>query len=82
VTNTDGRTEGDKIPPSGPWWKKSSWSAQNGHCVEVARLSASSIGVRDSKDNASVRPVLVFTNEDWTGFLVGIRAGEFEFPER
>jgi len=76
VTSTGGQGESDNI--AGPNWKKSSWSAQNGHCVEVAQLSASSIGVRDSKDNTPSQPVLVFLNEDWAGFLLGIKAREFD----
>jgi Domain of unknown function (DUF397) len=61
-----------------PIWKKSSRSAQNGHCLEVAQLSASSIGVRDSKDNAPDRPVLIFEREEWESFLRGINAGDFD----
>jgi hypothetical protein len=75
VTSTGGLGERDNM--AGPNWKKSSRSAQNGHCVEIAQLSASSIGVRDSKDNTPGQPVLIFPNEGWTGFLLGIKAGEF-----
>jgi hypothetical protein len=39
---------------AGLHWKKSSWSAENGNCVEVAELPGNNIGVRDSKDNAAV----------------------------
>jgi len=80
VTSADGRGESDNIPHPGPNWNKSSWSAQNGHCVEVAQLSASSIGIRDSKDKGPGRPVLRFAHEDWATFLLGIKAGEFNIP--
>jgi hypothetical protein len=72
VANTDAS--------AGPFWKKSSWSAQNGHCVEVAELSASRIGVRHSEDNGPGRPVLTFAREEWVNFLLGIKAGDFDLP--
>ena len=78
MTSTGGRAESDDTPSPGPNWKKSSWSAQNGHCVEVAQLSANSIGIRDSKDNARGRPVLTCARGDWVAFLRGINAGEFD----
>jgi hypothetical protein len=37
------------------WWKKSSRSASDGHCVEVAHMPEVTIGVRDSKDNGRAR---------------------------
>ena len=36
-------------------WKKSSYSAANGNCVEVARVDGGHIGVRDSKNAAGPR---------------------------
>jgi hypothetical protein len=54
-------------------WKKSSWSAHNGNCVEVAALSASRVGVRDSKDADS--PVLTFDRGAWRQFLFGVKNG-------
>lgn len=63
-----------------PQWKKSSFSAQNGHCVEVAELDGHLIGVRDSKDNAPGCPVLTFDADGWRSFLAGLAAGEFDHP--
>jgi Domain of unknown function (DUF397) len=61
---------------AGAEWKKSSWSAANGHCVEVARLD-SHVGVRNSRDNGPDCPVLIFTREEWGTFLSGITANDF-----
>jgi hypothetical protein len=66
---------------AGPEWKKSSRSAANGHCVEVAQLSADTIGVRNSRDAAPDRPVLKFTHRAWREFLSGVITSEFDHPE-
>jgi predicted secreted Zn-dependent protease len=58
-------------------WRKSTRSAAAGHCVEVANVTAAVL-VRDSKDANS--PVLTFATSEWSGFIAGIRAGEFDRP--
>ena len=63
-------------PGSGLYWIKSSLSFSNGNCVEVASLSHSEIGVRDSKDSEG--PVLRFTPDEWHAFVGGVRNGEFD----
>jgi hypothetical protein len=58
-------------------WRKSSWSAANGSCVEVATLRDDLVGVRDTKDREK-GPVLVFGQFDWNAFLHGVKHGEFD----
>jgi predicted secreted Zn-dependent protease len=58
-------------------WRKSTRSGAAGHCVEVANIP-SAVLVRDSKDAGG--PVLTFAATEWTGFVAGIRAGEFDRP--
>jgi hypothetical protein len=58
-------------------WRKSTRSGAAGHCVEVASVPAAVL-VRDSKDAAG--PVLSFGTPGWSGFIAGVRAGEFDRP--
>lgn len=48
-------------------WRKSSYSAANGNCVEVGHLLNDRIGVRDSKDMS--QPALGFTTAQWRTFI-------------
>lgn len=57
-------------------WIKSSLSAYNGNCVEVAGLADDIIRVRDSKHPG--RAVLNFTQAEWDAFVGGVRNGEFD----
>ena len=56
-----------------PKWIRSS-ACFNGDCVEVA-LGEEDVLARDSKDPTG--SVLVFSAEAWSGFVAGVRAGEF-----
>ncbi|MFC0863692.1 DUF397 domain-containing protein [Sphaerimonospora cavernae] len=60
---------------SGAAWWKSSRSANNCACVEVALIADGKVGVRDSKDPDG--PALVFTPAEWDAFLGGVEDGEF-----
>ena len=54
-------------------WRKSSYSGSNGgDCVEVARLPANALAVRDSKDPDG--PVLTFTPAEWRTFTSAVKA--------
>jgi len=57
-------------------WRTSSFSGNNGNCVEVAALPDGSVGVRDSKDPGG--GVLTFTRAEIGALLRGVRAGEFD----
>jgi hypothetical protein len=69
---TNRRSAGD----SRDTWIKSSFSAYNGNCVEVAGLSSDRIRVRDSKHPSAA--VLTFTPAEWDAFIGGARNGEFD----
>ncbi|MFI0721664.1 DUF397 domain-containing protein [Streptomyces sp. NPDC021224] len=57
-------------------YRKSSYSGQEGNCVEVAATAGGGRAVRDSKDQAG--PSLRFSAEAWGAFLAGARGGEFD----
>jgi len=55
-------------------WTKSTYSGNNGGCVEWATLG-DRIGVRDSKDKSG--PVLTFDPPAWQSFVTGVSTGAF-----
>jgi hypothetical protein len=59
-----------------PAWFTSSFSGGNSNnCVEVA-FSSEGVAVRDTKDRAL--PPHRYPAADWTAFLAGVRAREFD----
>lgn len=63
------------IQPGSLEWVKSSYSGNNGNCVEVAVLPAGGRALRDSKDPSG--PILTFSAEGFGAFVAGASAGEF-----
>ncbi|MBU3065073.1 DUF397 domain-containing protein [Nocardia sp. NEAU-G5] len=59
-------------------WYKSSRSASQDTCVEVAHLGEGLVGVRDSKDPSG--PALVFEPVAWDAFTAGIQDRKFDLP--
>ena len=52
-------------------WRKSSYSSQDGNCVEVARNLPGLVAIRDSQ--APDEAKLVVPQETWRVFLKGLR---------
>lgn len=61
--------------PTDLTWRKSSASAGEHDCVEIAELPAGGLAVRDSKDR-SRRPIH-FGAAGWAAFQAGLLADEF-----
>jgi hypothetical protein len=57
-------------------WQKSSRSASQGNCVEIAANLPGVIAVRDSKDPDGLQ--LIFTPAQWDAFIAAVRSGEFD----
>ncbi|MGW4637539.1 DUF397 domain-containing protein [Sphaerisporangium sp. NPDC004334] len=53
-------------------WRKSTFSADQGNCVEVASNLPGLVGVRDSKNPGG--PQLAFTPAEWSAFVTGLKA--------
>ena len=53
-------------------WRKSSYSSQDGNCVEVARNLPGLVAVRDSKEPGGAK--LVISQETWQVFLRSVCA--------
>ena len=57
------------------WRRSTQCTGSDSTCVEVA-IEADGVAVRDAKDPEG--PRLHFTAAEWTAFLAGARAGEFD----
>lgn len=58
-------------------WRKSTYSGNQGGCVEVADLDDGRVAVRDTKQRGQ-GPILIFTSHEWNMFILGAKAGEFD----
>ena len=81
IVAAGGSDGGDREEPPGTTasmalsWRKSSWSAYNGNCVEVGTLRDGRVAVRDTK-KAGCGPTLVFGAEAWGSFLASLKKGD------
>jgi len=73
ISDDPARHLGDTFGP----WRTSSFSWPDNQCVEVA-VGTDAVALRDSKNPADA--VLVFHHAEWSAFVAGITAGEFDFP--
>ncbi|MBW1603124.1 DUF397 domain-containing protein [Streptomyces sp. JJ66] len=64
------------IDPASLSWQKSSLTANNGQCFELAALPGEGVAVRDSKNPQG--PHLCFTAEEWVAFKGGMEKGDFD----
>lgn len=64
------------IDLDGLTWRKSSLSGEGAECVETAVLRDRRIAVRDSKHPDEA--VLIYTLAEWSAFIDGAKAGEFD----
>jgi Domain of unknown function (DUF397) len=65
-----------KEPQPASTWRKSSFSGNNGHCVEVAVLPAGEIAVRNS--NRREAGHVLFARAEMAAWIEGCKAGEFD----
>ena len=64
------------IEPGGGWVKATASNGSGGNnCLEVARTVSGNVAVRNS---TRPRVVTYFTKDEWTAFLAGAKAGEFD----
>jgi len=52
-------------------WHKSSYSSQDGNCVEVATNLSGTVAIRDSQNRRG--PTLAFNRHDWLTFVSRIK---------
>jgi hypothetical protein len=60
----------------GARWRKSSFTGNNGTCVEVAQLEDGTIAVRNSKRPDAGH--VLFTRAEMAAWIKGCKAGEFD----
>jgi hypothetical protein len=57
-------------------WRKSRRSNSQGACVEIARIGAETIAMRNSRDPQG--PALIYRRETIAALIEGLRAGDFD----
>jgi hypothetical protein len=62
---------------SGATWLTSR-ACNNSACVQVAHLPGGMVAIRDSKDTA--KAAHFFDSGEWSAFVAGVKAGEFDLP--
>jgi hypothetical protein len=65
----------DGIPVCGVTWRKSSHSNPDGNCVELAKLAAGLIAVRNSRDPSG--PAQIYTRAELAAFIRAAKVDEF-----
>jgi hypothetical protein len=60
----------------GAAWRKSHRSSASGECVEIARLSAGQVAVRNSRHPMGA--VLIYTHAEMSAFVRGVKDGDFD----
>ena len=64
------------LPSGNTHWRTSSFSGNNGTCVEVTALPDGRIAMRNS--NHPDTGVLLFTRAEMNAWIKGVKAGEFD----
>ncbi|MGH3625650.1 MAG: DUF397 domain-containing protein [Sciscionella sp.] len=66
----------DALEPERVVFRKSSYSGENGHCVEVGPATDGGRWLRDSKDPNT--PAHYLTATEWDALVRGVKDGEFD----
>ncbi|RSO06916.1 DUF397 domain-containing protein [Streptomyces sp. WAC 06783] len=64
----------DTIPDAA--WVKSRASVRDGNCVELTPLPQGGVAVRNSRHPGG--PALVYTRQEMSAFMEGVKASEFD----
>jgi hypothetical protein len=73
----EGNTRMSEHDTSSAKWLTSR-ACNNSACVQVAHLPGGMVAIRDSKDTA--KAAHVFDSDEWSAFVAGVRAGDFDLP--